>query len=516
MPNPPKYKPFLLTTTVRNPQRLRAFLAVLANYDGRILDDALAEKICGELIRDGLYVPSRLSAAAMEKLKRGAPLNDREVAAALRDNPQNHKEAGFSKGWPSRFDTFFRLAKEFGFVLYASGEKIEFSGTGRTLAASDSREDEQQLFLNALVKYQSNNPFRRVKNENVPLILLLQVISKLNADKSCGDAGISKLELPLLIYWKDADAEALYRRIKKLRRQHGHTPSAEVVVDICGNEIMQGEDIKRSVKSITRDYPDEFIRKMRMTGLLSLRGRGRFVDINKNERRKVNYILKRYARYKKYDTEESYFRHIAEVDQNLAALAGKPVSADRRGKLLQKWADFYPWADIKREILLLSKRAASKDEILKYLYEPVRLEFLTALAIKSAFPDAQVLPNYPADDEGLPTSTAGGRGDQGDIECFEGACGTLVEVTMSGGRTQTMMEVWPISRHLEAFQKTSPGAMCYFVAPSIFLDSARQIRFAWKEDGLHIVPKTIAEFIAHLESNDTLHIPADARAHSDD
>ena len=40
------------------------------------------------------------------------------------------------------------------------------------------------------------------------------------------------------------------------------------------------------------------------------------------------------------------------------------------------------------------------------------------------------------------------------------------------------MEIWPISRHLEAFKrKYTPNSQCVFIAPSIFKDSERQIRF---------------------------------------
>ena len=42
---------------------------------------------------------------------------------------------------------------------------------------------------------------------------------------------------------------------------------------------------------------------------------------------------------------------------------------------------------------------------------------------------------------------------QGDIECIEPLKGTLVEVTMAEGRTQTMMEIWPIERHLMEFKE---------------------------------------------------------------
>src|SRR3990172_892485 len=460
-----EYKPLLFTTTLRNPERLKWFLGVLKNYDGQLLTNELAEEIAGELIRIGLYKPTKLTDAVKKKFKTKEPLTDKEVAIVLKNNPQNHKEAGFNKGWPSRFDTWFKIAKELGFVFYKMGEKISFSEIGLKLVDNEHPEFEQQAFLNAFVKYQSNNPFRRVLNENVPLILLLEVIKKLNVDKDFNDAGISKLELPLIIFWKDNDAENLYLRIKQLRKEFGYSPSWEVVSEICRDEIMQGEDIVRDDQSIMVDYPDEFIRKMRLTGLISLRGGGRFVDINKNEQAKIDYVLKTYSEYKKYETEEEYFDYISTIDENLVSVIAKPVTPKEQDQYLKKWIGVYSWGIIRAEMLNLADKQLTKDEILKYLSNPVRLEFLTALAVKSKFPNVKVIPNYPVDDEGIPTSTAGGVGNTGDIECYENVNGILIEVTMSEGRIQTVMEVWPIARHLQEFGKKSKtsNSMCYFV-----------------------------------------------------
>ena len=285
-----KYKPLLFTTTIRNPERLKDFLSVLKEYNGQVLDNKLAKKIAGEIIKRGLYKPKKLSVKVKQKLEEKKVLNNQEVSKILKNNPQQHKEAGFDRGWPSRFDTWFKFAKELGFVFYKNGEKVRFSQAGLKLADTKQYHFEQSVFLNAFVKYQSNNPFRRVLNENVPLILLLQTIKKLNADKTSNNSGISKLELPLLIYWKDNDATKLYLRIKKLRKEQGFSPSWETIFEICKMEIMSGQYIKRDHKSIMVDYPDEFIRKMRLTGLISLRGNGRFIDINKNEKRKVEYV----------------------------------------------------------------------------------------------------------------------------------------------------------------------------------------------------------------------------------
>lgn len=500
----PEYKPLLFTTTLRSPERLKWFLGVLKNYNGQILTNDLAEDIAGEIIRVGLYKPKKLSAAVKSKIKNKEPLSDREVTKILNDNPQSHKEAGFDKGWPSRFDTWFKIAKELGFVYYKIGEKIEFSEVGLKLVDEEHLEFEQQAFLNAFVKYQSNNPFRRVLNENVPLILLLEVISRLNKDKNFNGSGISKLELPLVIFWKDNNSEKLYQLIKSIRKKYRYNPSWETIIDICVNQIMGGEFKKFNPKSIIVDYPDEFIRKMRLTGLISLRGGGRFIDINKNEQKKVDYVLKTYSKYRKYKTEREYFAYMSEMDENLILYESKPISADERDKLLAKWTGIYAWDKIKEEMVNLSQKRLSKDDILKYLSSPIRLEFLVALAVKSKFPRVKVVPNYPYDDEGLPTSTAGGVGNKGDIECYEDINGILIEVTMSEGRIQTVMEVWPIARHLEEFSKNKENSMCYFIAPSIFKDSERQIKYVREKEKLFILPKTIEEFLEHINKKKKL------------
>ena len=501
-----QYKPLLLTTTMRNPERLKDFLGVLKAYAGRVLDDALATEVSGEIIRIGLYKPRRIQKRARRKINDGEPLTDSEVSRILRDNPQNHKEAGFSWGWPSRFDTWFKIAKELGFVFYKPGEKIKFSEPGLMLADCKDSRVEQQAFLNAFVKYRANNPFRRVLNDNVPLILLLQVIEKINSDKDLGDSGISKMELPLLLYWKDGDSEALYRRIKGIRKEFGYSPSWEVIVDICRDEIMEGRDVRRDEKSIMMDYPDDFIRKMRLTGLISLRGGGRFLDINRNEQAKVSYVLDNYADQEEYTSEEEYFKYASAIDKELFSLETKLVSVSQREEFLVKWLDVYSWDTIRAELLTLSRRRLTSDEMLKYLPNSVRLEFLAALAVKSRFPDVQVIPNYPVDDEGIPTSTAGGQGDTGDIECSEGEYGILIEVTMAEGRAQTVMEVGPIKRHLEKIREKSEQSMCYFVAPSVHPDTLFHFDYLRDRDGLLVLSKNIKEFLEHIENANILYV----------
>lgn len=522
----PEYKPLLYTTTMRNPGRLKYMLYVLNQFDGQILNDDLATVICGETIRYGLYRPMKKILSVQNKWASTSNgefseymLNNEEVKLMLRNNPQSHKEAGFARGWPSRFATIYDLTKELGLAYYWPGEPIIISPLAHHLLSSftievDSAsgfviceithpEYEQQVFLQAMAKSQRMNPFVRVLNDNIPLILLLETIQKLNADPRQNGCGMSRRELPLLIFWKDSNAEALYQRIVRLRREHGYDPSDEIICDICINEIMEGSFKEFETKSIMVDYPDEFIRKMRLTGLLSLRGAGRFIDINRNEREKVDYILSHYTNYQHFNDERSYFDYMAELDTNLIQITTHSPSGTVSEKLLDNWLSVYNWAIIKKELTNLATKKNSTDNVLKLLAAPTRLEFLTALAIRSKMPGVRVVPNYSCDDEGLPTSTAGGN--KGDIECYEQQYGVLVEVTMAMGRTQTMMEVWPIERHLDDFQKRQKS-QCIFVAPSIYADSQRQIQFVTfnSKGEKKIRPYDIEHLLIYLERSPSL------------
>ena len=523
----PEYKPLLYTTTMRNPGRLKYMLYVLNQFDGQILNDNLATMICGETIRYGLYRPMKKLISVKNKWDTSEQgefseylLDDNEVSLMLRNNPQSHKEAGFAKGWPSRFATIYDLTKELGLAYFWPGEPIVISPLGHHLLKSlkveiesDSGfiscdithpEYEQQVFMQALAKSQRRNPFVRVLNDNIPLILLLETIQKLNGDPSQNGCGMSRRELPLLIFWKNNNAEALYQRIVRLRKEYGYAPSDEVICDICIDEIMEGNFKDFKVKSIVDEYPDEFIRKMRMTGLISLRGAGRFIDINKNESEKVEYILSHYSHYTHFDDERAYFEYMAELDTNLIKISSHKPAASASEKLLDNWLRIYNWAVIKKELNNLATKKNSSDNILKLLAAPSRLEFLTALAIRCKMPGVRVVPNYSCDDEGLPTSTAGGN--KGDIECYEKQNGVLVEVTMAMGRTQTMMEVWPIERHLDDFQKRQKS-QCIFVAPSIYSDSQRQIQFiTFNSKGeKKIRPYDIEHLLLFLERSPSLY-----------
>jgi len=402
---------------MRNPERIKPFLETLKKHNRKVLNNSLIIEICKEIIKENLYTPTKISKEVRNKIKKGVSINDKEAQKIIDDNPQEHKEAGFDRGWASRFDTWYKLAKELGFIYYEYGKKIEFSKIGLMLADNEHPEFEQQAFLNSFVKYQRNNPFKRVLNENAPLILLLEVIKKLNKDKRFNQKGITRKEIPLLLCWRDNDSEALYKQITDIRKKYSYNPSGEVILEICDKQI-GGRHSSNKDKTILQEYPDEFLRKMRLTGLITIRGLGRFIDLNTKEIKKIDYAIKNYSKYKKYKTEREYFDYVSKIDKKLVSFEIEPIIDIRiERRLLIRWAEHYKWEKVREELIRLSANQSSKDDILKLIPAPLRLEFLSALAIILKYPKIIVKPNYISDDEGLPSNHA--IGGKPDIECEE-------------------------------------------------------------------------------------------------
>jgi hypothetical protein len=503
-----EFKPLYFSTTIRNPERMRGFLEALRPFDGSILTDDLAVTIEGELIREGLYRPTQVAKEIKAAWKDSVPLSDEQVATVIKDNPQDHKEAGFSKGWPSRFQTHFGLIRTFGFVWYQIGEAIKFSELGHLyiekdpLAIDGYKYDDELAFLSSFVSYQRKNPFIRVRNDNKPLILLLKTIQHLEAVPDNKTPGISRQELPFFNAWTDSDHEALANYILDFRSNYGLTPSAEIVYEKC-EQILGGWHAKPTLATITKDQPDDILRKFRLTGLFSLRGHGRFVSVNGEKQELIKYVIDNHSKINDFTSEREYWDYVSSVDQNLLKLALKaaeqvqdPVLRDAR---LSSWVSHYGLERIKSELIGLSKNKASADELMRLIPGPLRLEFLASMLLKSHHSSATVVGNYKSDDEGVPVSTA--PGGKVDIEMYAGNDSVwLLEVTLITGRAQVTTEMVPISRHYKDFQDKHKTVSMAFVAPRIHDDAVRYSKFIQHDEQMNISTLSIEELIGQVDT----------------
>ncbi len=508
-------KPLSFSTTMRNPNRIVKFLNCLLPYENQILTHEVIMKVIHNAIKEKIYTPvvvNRTPDLYLINKSEDEKYSDEQIKFIIEMSPQKHKEAGFEYGWDSRFDTIFKLPMEFGFVKYAMGEPIRISTTGHMLVDAVNEEEPneekiQMVFLNSMMKYQSNNPYRKNANSNVPLLLLLQVLKLLKEDKEENGAGVFVQELSLFICWSDNDAVSLYKKIKEIRGKVGYTYSDEYMYEICLKLLDATEKQKNRFKmsQICGEAVDEYIRKMRTTGVISLRGNGRFIDYNMWEIKKIDYIIDKYSDYEAFESKDKYFDYMGAVDTTVVSMSSSVPedTTDLRKRTLKKFAEQYSKDTVYSELHKVCNKIVSSDHMLKLLPGPVRLEFLTSIAMQQNFDNLDVTPNYSIDDEGLPTNTASGG--KADIVCYDKICQSLVEVTLMCGRQdQVNNEIVPIRRHLLEEKKNIENTFSVFIAPVIHEDAKQMAEWYKYKENLDILTYAIDEFVKTIKDAKTI------------
>ncbi len=504
------HKPLSFSTTMRNPERISSFIESLIPYENEVLTNELVKRIIKDWIIKKL-IRTDTANKVYPKFKEIyysdlETFSDEEadfIYHYVESNTKGHKDAGFDKGWPTRFNTYMLLPMEFGYIYYKMGEKIEISETGKLLLKSYNEPENtvsvtsEDIFLNALVKYQTNNPFRRNLIMNAPFVLFLKTVKILSEKYSWEKTGIYRDEIPFVICWENSDAESLAKYINDFRTEYGKNPSEEVVYERC-LQLIKSNNKKRFKKTkIVKEGVDDFIRKLRITGVISLRGNGKLVDINRFEYDRVNYIIEKYSQYKSYDKTKDYYHYMSQIDDILVethTVISKEELVDVRAKTLEIWASEMRREDISKEFKALTNVNGSQHPVLKYINGPTRFEFLMSIALKYKYPNLDIQPNYPVDDEGMPTSTA--KGGVADIEVYGEDENVLVEVTLMRNKSQATNEIPGITRHLsDLIKEKERNAYAMFVAPSIHTDTQYMIDFSKYQKNITIYPFTIDDFI---------------------
>lgn len=243
---------------------------------------------------------------------------------------------------------------------------------------------------------------------------------------------------------------------------------------------------------------------MRMSGLLSLRGNGRFLDINRFEKELSEYVIENYMTYPKYDSEDDYIDYMGTVDSSILDIDDhiEIDFSDIRKVTLYKYAEQMTKDDVRKELITVCEKKESKDSILRYINRPTRLEFLASIALVQNFKGLDVNPNYAVDDEGLPTFTASGG--CADIECYDSDCDSYFEVTLMCGRAdQVNNEIIPISRHLkEAKANRRQESFSVLVAPVIHEDTKEAAEWQKMKNDVDILTLDINEFISEIDEKD--------------
>lgn len=507
-------KALLLATTVRNPDRFPAFLAALKPFDGAVFDEDVACKVAQTLIRIREYSPNTAikTVPELQKYKdTDEEMTDEDALTAVNwalGNLSGHSVGGFPKqSWGGRVIEWFSLMQELGAVRIKKDKKIKFSASGNDMARVYSDETVhnvdaliENFWLNGMMKLQPKSPFRSGTIENRPFVLMLDVILRLAEEFGPDDPGLSRAELSFLLNWAGSDAQEFLDYILDIRDHYGKQLSSDLVYELVMNDehMLNGEPKTRFKKTqIIQDIVDDWMRKSRMTGIIQLRGLGRYLDILPEEEDKARYIVKNYSKFNDEMDLDKYFASVAAFDENIRVAESAPVvdHIDEKMKIINQLAEELSWDELVYELSVLNGgHRSSKHDLFKLIRDPLRFEFLSAIATCKSFPNASIEANYSADDEGLPKSTA--IGDTPDLFVKDTTTGATIEVTLQTNKSQATNEIPAISRHLSD-TKERDGRDDYFtvfVAKALHPDSIFMADFAYARDQQLISTYGINEF----------------------
>lgn len=565
-------KPISFDTTLRNPERIPKFISVLSEFEGNYLNSDLALKLEAEIIRQKIFEPTKATLGEYKKIYNGkfffkaddqsesakhkvdkyyeewkqntkGSVNIEKIIYLLKNTITAHKEKNWNGGWESRIHTQFNFLNELGFVRVIKGEKILISENGKLMIREYTKgypkndyydeSFEQSAFLIAFSKYQINNPYRKntIKVNFFPLLLNVILYLGEHYQKN----GISKQDLPFIIAWGNNDYKSLADIIYKFRLKFGYNTSDEIVYNYAMNlldESTPNSELamakKSFIQSKQKDYKyekimhetvDEIIRKLRLTMLISLRGAGQFIDINKNEIIKIKYIINKNMKNIDFaDEKNEYFKHMGAIDNSLIFIQDGLESETQKSikeKAIENWAQNTNWEVLKNEIKFCLSKSQTNNEILRFVKKTARLEFLSAIIIKKALPNVKIVANYKADDQGIPFHTALGGNKHiigADIDVYEKRIHAILEPTTSYSRSfQVEHELPSIRNHVIETAKKDMNDnsiynewFCLFLATNISPDVGDQVAVIKHINKVEIYPWDIYDFLDYSKDVATL------------
>ena len=548
-------KPWSITTTLRNPERLRGFLGVLSHLEGMDWNFENQEKFQILLIQSRLYgygntqfynTLSKKQVKLLDDFSKDVPFEEAEKIF-LRKQYEDPAMRGRQSINPLR---------KLGFVAIRDG-KVCVTDLGKLFLQDDF--DLGEVFLRSFLKWQipnldSDEYSSDVEYDIKPFVGMLHLINAVNEreERDGNEAkGISKKEfalfVPTLIHYGDvekyADKIIALRTDLQGKERHQQNEFFEKYREEFAAEFLGTDDDKdiQSLLNNLKDYGDNAIRYFRLTKYLHIRGGGFYVDLEPRRTVEIMSLLEHdTAQSQSFESKEAYLEYIADISQpqlpwetrtkhmeiitNLVsdiqayekdlqqqAHAIKDYKKMDDDTLKQYVAELRAYRKVLQDEMVRresrdAKHVISYIELLKNIFEqedrPLLLEKLSALSLVALNDALNIRPNYPVGDDNEPTFTA--PGNMPDIECFYETFNTICEVTMLTGRDQWYNEGQPVMRHLRNFEDRhgDKPSYCLFIAPQLHRDTVNTfwnaVKYEYEGRKQKIIPLSITQFVSVL------------------
>lgn len=550
-------KPWSISTTLRNPERVRNFLKILKKLEGQEWTHKNQRKYQIMLIQYKVYgygsqqFYNGLSQKHFQLMSTPDPISFSDAKEILES--KNYEGGGDMRGRQS-----FNPLEKMGLAFLDNDNKIRISAVGNYFLQDDY--DLGEIFFRSFLKWQLPNPnsrdFRKEDNFNInPFIATLKLIYLVNKkwSKSGNDPiGISKREfslfVPTLINYKDIEnvaQEVINLRLqsqktKKDKKEIFEKFSREYIKIFLGT---RDSNLIYTILRNSREYTDNIIRYFRLTRYIYIRGNGYYIDLEPRRLIEIISLLEAYSGAAiKFKTRDEYiaylsdltlpvlpwdtFEKLREIAKNIIGEIKKLEKIVKVTKLKEKSLAKLTKEQLKEYIEELRNIRRNLQEDIDYKesqeLENIRgyieilrekiyamdnrslvLEKYITLALNALNDALEIKPNYPVGDDNEPTYTA--PGGQPDVECFYNKFNSICEVTLLRDRSQWFNEGQPVMRHLRDFEEKNPGkgAFCLFIAPTLHVDTIEtfwnSINHGYRGKRQKIIPLSLKQFIELLE-----------------
>ena len=541
-------KPWSISTTVRNPERLRNFLRVLKQLENQEFNETNQIKYQVLLIQEKFYTPQNVP-QNFKRYYEQPVLRMPDEAAEEIFSVQNYEDP------PMRGRQSANPLNKLGFAVAREGSgPISITELGNKFLAGDY--DIGFIFFKSLLKLQFPNPWSTDFSEKegfniMPFVATMHLIERLNSKSS--KKGLDKTEfsifVPTLINANQIDEYT--ERILEFRKE---TKKGKYISNFA-KEFYQIKKVPDKKINNLSDYGDNIMRYFRLTRYFKITmdplGYYWNVDLESSRKVEIEQLLDLYngesMKFKELVDYQNYLSNIAKPElpwekiENLRKVAvslknmindllkAKNIQVTQKeqellSKDIQKFSkeqlENYITAsrkynlEIKERLkkMQITGNVQKLEETIKTLrnakrlkeYEPEQFEKLMTDALKIINDEILIQPNYPVDDDGEPISHA--PRDKADLECYYEAFKLVGEVTLNTGRLQWVQEGQPVMRHLRDFEirNRDKDVFCIFVAPRIHNDTYStfwsSMRYEYDGAQQRIIPMTSEQFAVVLET----------------
>ncbi|MDA3908763.1 MAG: AlwI family type II restriction endonuclease [Sulfurimonas sp.] len=539
-------KAWSISTTVRNPERLRNFLITLKEIENKEWNHETQIEFQARLVKNRYYGFG--SAQFYNNLPSQLVDNIQDINYVITLDEAIHilEERNYPQGIAIRGRTSYKPLEKIGLASRVDN-KIKLTSLGNYLLEDDY--DLGEMFFKSFLKWQYPNPVDRdFKDSEIydvkPFILTLHLINEVNkiwSSEGNKTIGISKTEFEIfgqtLLNYKDLEEQAktLVEFRLFLRALTTHKEKKEFTQKYIEIFLVDFTNIDNNNLS---DYADNTIRYFRLTRLIYIRGGGFYIDLEPRRMVEINALLETYDGSSDEFSKKEYIEYISDInlpvlpwqseqEQKKISDAIKPeiVALETELKMqesldaksveeLREYRKKLQNIKIKKELQLIPKIDETIDSLINIrnldLKPSIALEKYITMALNIINDAKEIRANSLVGDDNEYIFTA--PANKPDIECYYESFNSICEVTMLNGRDQWHNEGQPVMRHFRDFEDTSSheSNYCLFIAPKLHRDTINTFWFSLKYEyegtKQKIVPFTINQIIEILEVIKTLKV----------